>query len=96
MKGIIFFIFGLLSYFWAVFVEMKVYNWFMPDAFGLPILSYPEMGGIAIFFGLVVSTSFKKEIIVPYTEREKIGRIIFAFIAYTFGLGIAYLWRLAI
>jgi hypothetical protein len=89
------FIFGTLGYFWAVFVEMKVYNWFMPSAFGLPYLTYAQVGGITLLFGLTTRAIRGDDMDVK-TDEEKNNKMIFMALYWTMGLGIAYLWKLAL
>jgi hypothetical protein len=95
MKGFLLFAISMGVYIYAVFVEKVVWNWYMPETFGLPVLTMPQVAGITILAAIAVR-AVRIEDARPKTDDEKIGHISFCIAYWSMGLLFAYLWRLAI
>ena len=85
---------GIGAYLYSVWVEKVIWNWFLPVFFGLPEITFVQMGALSVLLNCLRYNVKPKDL--DRSDGDNLKLIIAGYIYFTVALGIAYLWRLAI
>jgi hypothetical protein len=81
-------------YLYSVWVEKVIWNWFLPEFFGFPAITFIQMGAISVLLNCIRYNVKPKDLDQSSEDRSKL--VIAGYVYFTLALGMAYLWRLAI
>jgi hypothetical protein len=85
---------GIGAYLYSVWVEKVIWNWFLPEFFGLPVITFVQMGALSVLINCLRYNIKPSDL--DHDNADRLKLVISGYVYFTLALGMAYLWRLAI